>query len=196
MALVIPPNCAQIALHFSLPGQAGDVISTFAVETLPDLDWQETVEDAVTPFTVNVLPLLASVVQLVEATYVANPGGPLIGGVVPVATFGTNAAAPLPPNCTWLIRKNSNLIGRTNRGRMYLPGLVEPNVTAAGTIDLGQVTDMNAGLADWLAAVQASVGAFVILHDDGGAGALADPAPVTSLICQEKIATQRGRLRD
>lgn len=197
MALVIPEATASVALHFTLPGQSGDVVSTFGVTGFPDSDWPERIEAVVTGFTGNVLPLLQANVQLVEATWVANQDGTLIAGVTPVATSGANVASALPPNCTWLIKKNTLLAGRCHRGRMYLPGLVEANVDASGNLDGGQVTSMNGALQDWLDEVDGIGGAtLVVLHDEDGACAAADPTPIASLICQGKIATQRKRLRD
>jgi hypothetical protein len=107
------------------------------------------------------------------------------------------AGAALPQNVAGLIHKLSASAGRRNRGRFYLPGLREGEVSDTGLVNSGSVTGINNALATWLAKFGALIGqvdAMVILHSTGISGA-PTPTPVTQLLIDAKVATQRRRLR-
>lgn len=116
---------------------------------------------------------------------------------------GTNAAPPMPQNCAILVRKNTGLGGRRNRGRVYIPSSSDESVVSAtGTITAAQVTAMQSAVDSWLTNLETSTGAgdpavpMVILHR---ATVLEPtppaPTPVISLTVDPVIATQRRRLR-
>lgn len=196
MSLIVPPGYASVALKFQVPGQSGEVISTFGIRGGISPDWPDVVDAVVSGFTANVLPILCEATYCPEATWEANVLGVMIEGTTPVDSSGLLEGDQMPPNNAWLVRKLTGFVGRTNRGRMYLPGLEEGLVNTSGVIAGGTVTDMNAGLADWLTAVAAADVDLVVFHDSEGAGAADDPTVITQLVAQAKIATQRTRLRD
>ncbi len=114
--------------------------------------------------------------------------------IAPVA--GSLVGSPLPNNCAWLIKKSTDLGGRRNRGRMYLPCPQEADVDAAGICLSASVLAMNTQLAKLMpgGTIHTAFGFLgdpVVLHETGSQ----TPATVTDLSTQPKIATQRRRMR-
>lgn len=104
---------------------------------------------------------------------------------------GTETIAFPPPQVAALVSLSTGLPGRTNRGRVYWPGLVsEPDINVQGQIDntrRSQVSTLFGGLQEILEGLSAPL---VILHSGSS-----DPTPVTSFTVRENVATQRRRQR-
>jgi hypothetical protein len=110
---------------------------------------------------------------------------------------GTATGAALPQNVAGLVQKRTQSSGRRNRGRFYLPGLREGEVSDTGQISSGSLVGINGVLASWLAkfgATLTNVEDMVILHNLGVSPA-AGPTIVTQLLLDPVVATQRRRLR-
>lgn len=108
-----------------------------------------------------------------------------------IGETGQLAGDVAPPNTAALVKLTTGLIGRENRGRLYLPGcLLDTEVTDTGTIDSTALASIQ-GVMDYLVAlmVDATTPA-VILHSGVGA-----PTQVTNVQVQSVAATQRRRLR-
>jgi hypothetical protein len=113
------------------------------------------------------------------------------------ASEGDSTVGMLPQNCALLVRKNTGLGGRKNRGRFFLPGMVsEEGVNNVGIIDTADRTAYQGGADAFLAALGTGdlILPMVILHNDYGDDT-PDPTPVTSLTVDSTISTQRRRLR-
>jgi hypothetical protein len=111
--------------------------------------------------------------------------------------LGTATGAALPQNVAGLVKKLTATSGRRNRGRFYLPGLREGEVSDTGQVNSGSVTGINGVLATWLGkfgTLMSQIDAMVILHNTGISGAPA-PTAVTQLLLDPVVATQRRRLR-
>jgi hypothetical protein len=108
----------------------------------------------------------------------------------------TGAPAPLPQNCATLIRKKTGLAGRRRQGRMYLPAPYEGGVGPTGLLVTGDFNLLQTAANTFLAAVNnsANLVGMVILHSTG-ISAPPVPTPVTQLVVDPRIATQRRRLR-
>ncbi len=107
------------------------------------------------------------------------------------------AGAALPQNVAGLVHKLSSQAGRRNRGRFFLPGLREGEVSDTGQITTNSITGINAALATWLNKINtlmSQVDGMVILHSTGITGA-GPPTLVTQLLIDPVVATQRRRLR-
>jgi hypothetical protein len=116
---------------------------------------------------------------------------------VPINLVGTNAGQGPPNNVTLLVRKQSALAGRTNRGRSYLPpyGLQESEVDRAGFLTGAFLTTFQATLDAFLLEVQTDGADLTINHAQPLVGPIPAPTVVTSLIIDQRVATQRRRLR-
>lgn len=108
-----------------------------------------------------------------------------------VSIASTASGAFPPPQVAALISLSSGLPGRSNRGRVYWPGMVpESEINAQGQIgNAGQalLSTLFGGFVEILEGLSAPL---VILHSDSS-----DPTPVTSWTLRDSVATQRRRQR-
>lgn len=108
-------------------------------------------------------------------------------------TAGSVGTGPVAANTAVLINKNTAAGGRAGKGRMYIPGIRENKISGAGVMDTDE-------FAAW---ISAAVGFFEDMNDDdltpvllhGTGSPLTTPTAITSLQVQNKVATQRRRLR-
>lgn len=107
---------------------------------------------------------------------------------------GALTGAGLPQNCAWLVRKRSPLVGRKNRGRMYVPGVRETNVNEVGIIENTEVAGAQTAWNTFQTIIEAdpSFVGLAILHSLGDATL---PTPISALEVDNVIATQRRRMR-
>ncbi len=200
MALIIPAGHGQVIHQLSLANDPEPMAVTFGVkfDGQAPTNAQTTVEDLHTIFasTLFSIPHSSYRFEQTEMRFVvAELGEPQV--VVEVNPIqATGSANPLPQNCAALFHKRSNVTGRRNRGRLYLPGLSEGAVDPAGRLNSGEVTAYGGLANDWLNAVRLteSIADMVILHSDGISSAPA-PTVVSSITVDPVIATQRRRLR-
>jgi hypothetical protein len=203
MPMVTPSGHASVIESLRLVGDAVDHAVTFGIK----------INEAAPPTTAELLEVLGSafnthVMATMPSQYthvnthlewsVLAPPAPQLIGDRPSDTAGTNPLGNLiPQNSAYLVRKNTALGGRRNRGRMYLPGVPESLVSDAGVLTPVRVTEVTNALEAWRAALVASVAIeeMVILHATSLLSPTPAPTPVTSLVCQPLIATQRRRLR-
>jgi hypothetical protein len=114
--------------------------------------------------------------------------------VIPNGSIGPGTGVAAPPNTALLLKKLSGLRGRANRGRMYLPGVLDrETIRADGSIsgvDLGNYQDH---VTNWQTTTSGATGVtdLVILHADG----VTTPTPVVFVQVESIVATQRRRLR-
>ena len=206
MPLVIPPGFAHVAVEHRADGDPDPWYCTFGIDTsdagaaYPDIAlkiinaWAVSWENIIGTF------VTFSGVQLT----VGQDGAEELRLYFPFDTFeGLNTSQKLPQNCAMLIKKQTLLGGRRNRGRMFIPGAVdEDQVSNTGVINSPKVTEWgNAAqlfvdnLADpaYLFGAQAAI-PMVLLHSTGNTPT-GDPTPVAFATCDNVISTQRRRLR-
>lgn len=194
MTLVIPPGFAQVAYRFTLAGDAEEMISTVGI----DLDGitglpAGAATAAMDAFVLGFPAAAWSTAWTVRGctVYIGQDGGPPVivehvTDVVGVTTMNT-----CPQNCAVLVRKQTGLGGRAGRGRMFLPpfALDEGNVSPNGLLDSDFRNDTQDSMDAWMGGLTP-----VLLHDSLTPGAPA-PTPITNVIVDPRIATQRRRLR-
>jgi hypothetical protein len=135
------------------------------------------------------------ILRQTELRFGSEAGPPGVAVSVLSAT-GAQAIDLLPQNCAYLVDKRTALAGRRGRGRFYIPGVPEDSCSNIGIISQGKFDSMNLALAGFLTGLanHAAIVGMVLLHSVGPLPTLV-PTPVTSLVLQSKIATQRRRLR-
>lgn len=188
--MIIPLGYAQVTHNFVTSGIGRRAAITYGVQ-LEGTDFGETrAANLYTAFQTEVMPQLTT--NLLHAGVTIKYGPTATGAFFEHAGTGVGGKSGegMSPNNAYLVRKRTALGGRANRGRLYLPGVDENNVNEAG-----QVGDTASGLIqdaidDWEAALETIEMPMVILHTGSG-----DPTPVTSLIVDNTLATQRRRLR-
>lgn len=113
-------------------------------------------------------------------------------GLATVNVAGTYAVGAAPQNVALLVKKNTGLTGRKNRGRAYLPPCYvdEGGINDNGIILAATLTTLNTRLATFYTAMIANLNSLVILHSDGST-----PTGLASFVLEAQVATQRRRLR-
>lgn len=101
----------------------------------------------------------------------------------------------LPPAPAYVVSKNTGFAGRSQRGRLYLPG-VQDNVGEDGVLDTTDQSNKQTAMTNLLAAVDAdaSVDYCVLLHDEE-TSVEATPTRITSFTVRSLIGTMRPRMR-
>lgn len=141
-------------------------------------------------FSNTVMPQLSNGLILTQTLlkWGPNDNGPVFefNGV----QAGGSGEAPLPPNTAYLLTKRTDLGGRMNRGRMYLPGATEGSVDTGGILSQTRFNGLTVAATALLDGLVGLESPMVILHSS-----VSDPTPVTSLQPSSVVATQRRRLR-
>jgi hypothetical protein len=194
MALVIPIDHAQVAFQFSLVGDPQVMVSTIgALWNFGAATPQEAADNYADAFaaTFTAANIATGYTFKGVRMYVGSGGPGTIIVEAPRSVVGTGAATALPSNCAVLVKKGSATPGRSGRGRMFLPpfGIAEADVNANGEFTPAVLPFVQTKIDNALAGDQ-----WRILHDSTTPGAPA-PTPITSLIVDGRIATQRRRMR-
>ena len=187
----VPTNFFETTLHFLLGGQSGDVIIS--------LGWSGA--DAADP------PDFAAVVGELEGLQ----GNISAGCTLDHVTFNLGSSDPDNPThdeasgapglssgvvhglaTAILVQKRSLSGGRRHRGRVFYPGAEKNGVGSDGIIDSGVVTGLQTNWDDMVTGMQGLGYAPNLFHNT----APFTPTGVSEFSVQNKIATQRTRLRD
>lgn len=119
------------------------------------------------------------------------------------AVAGTGAGGALPPGDALVVTLRSALVGRSARGRVYLPGLDQAAMAAGGVAAAGTVTAAAGLITALSAALTASSITLAIANParqgytgSTGAAHLARAAgviPVTAIVCRNNIIDHQRR---
>lgn len=120
-----------------------------------------------------------------------NATGP--DGFSPSGNVGTDAGTSVPPQVAILVKKLTDSGGRANRGRAYLPPVRATHIDGDGNVDSDFAAGVVSNLNDWQTDIFAEDLTPVLLH--GESSPVVTPTPLTHLVCELRVATQRGRVR-
>lgn len=120
-----------------------------------------------------------------------NDTGPFVQ--FPVGLVGTAANPSTLVNGALLIHKVTPLGGRSGRGRMFWPGIPDNQVDADGNVHSGYLTSVGEWLEDFRGKLIADDIVPTLLHADTDVAPI--DTPITGLLPQAQMATQRRRLR-
>jgi hypothetical protein len=133
------PNTALVEMVYTYGGQV--IENTFHVQKS-------------TPFTAGDLSVLANtfdtwdstgalkwstlrnqgcVLQQIKTKALDTISSPVFIFVLPVARAGLTASAPLPGNLSFAITLQTGLAGRSQRGRIYFPGIAAGQISGVGS---------------------------------------------------------------
>lgn len=198
MTLLIPPGYAQASLRLDLAGDPDPMYITFGIDIGDAGGDLASVVDAIYDAGEAVIPTILSSAYVSPGVQLAvgQDGGGALTGYFAFDELieGADTGTSCPQNTSYLIQKRTGRLGRSGRGRMFVPGVVEGMVGPTGLITDAQreaVTNGWQTFLDSLALGTPSI-PMVLLHAES-----LDLVPtlVTSLICDQKVATQRRRLR-
>lgn len=185
----IPAGFVQVTMNFTGPTNSGEAATVLGFTDGAGTDLAVISAEMNSAWGTDVMPLMHDSFtftgcRVINAT---AEGVAAYGG-----TNGNRTGALAPPNTSCLVRKQSNLRGRENRGRMYLPGmLLDDDIFDDGTINISVVSAITSAVDDFLVNVAASNGyQQVILHNGTTV-----PTIVDSISTENRVATQRRRLR-
>jgi hypothetical protein len=121
-------------------------------------------------------------------------------GELAINRAGVTTKSSLPPNCALLVHKVTTRGGRRGRGRMFLPWTIsENNCDEGGLIDSSTLTDLSGKTNMFLTQLNSAGVPMVVLHQASKPNtahptAPGPPNPVTSLVVDKLVSTQRRRL--
>lgn len=209
MSVSLPPGSAWFWFEFHCAGDDEAMFSNLGVTNEGSLfvdlaDVQSAFDNCQAEFT-----------AVVSTDYTCGPGYVLVGtDTDPFRFEGSGVAAgsqgtPCPPNVSVLSKKQSALAGRRGRGRNYIPGIAEADVDAAGYIGEGPIADWVLiwnNIATFINDIPVGAGGLAepaIIHgllrdpDTGDPipGTAIAPTPIVFMTVEQRVATQRRRLR-
>lgn len=200
MALFIPPGNGQLIINISRDGDPDPYAVTVGLAFEGD-PFQVVTKTQITAAVQQLLPLLGPNEQIDGWTLRYNvSGGDLNVMENTMNEPGTSSdSARTPQNVAVLVRKETDLAGRRNRGRLFWPSVARGNVNSVGqlsdttvegyqdTFDQFYVTMFTNGEATGLSD-------FTILHTVSPGGDL-PPTPIARFSVEPVVASQRRRLR-
>lgn len=139
----------------------------------------------------HIMPLLPEVLTLegVKAKL-----GPNATGAESTISYGVpggdDDAEPMPPNVAILVSKNTATGGIKNKGKIFVPAFPESDSSGGGYLLVARQTAWQTAMDAFLGALDTADSPMVVLHNDATA-----PTPVTDLLVQLRLATQKRRLR-
>lgn len=202
VAAQIPVGYGVLSWHFSSVVGTPEFVTTLGVNITPLDDLYEdganvafdAYEDAFMSTTSTNLTL-----EYCALTVGAAPGsvGSIQSTRAPVA--GGNGSNAAPVAMAPIIQKRTANLGRTGRGRMFLPGAVaDGDVGQAGELDPTFRTGLSAAAETFRATLRTGQGAAsmipYIIHTTGGGIGLA-PTEITSMQAAPLVGWIRKRLR-
>jgi hypothetical protein len=190
MPIFYPAANYEASFHMGIDGSTQPAICTLGVAYIGT---QFSVDAGAIPTAWLTLMAKLSETITFEGFKLRNNLGTIVDLVV--SGRGSEVQAALPVNCAYLVKKVTNAPGRRNRGRFYLPGVMELDVDSVGKVSDTRRGTMDAALNAFLGSLSAAQFIATILHhsEDGLTGL--QPTEITSLKCDAVIGTQRRRLR-
>ena len=188
--MTIPIGFSQHTYMFSGQNVPTGAVVTLGIDSSPEPSIVAEAANSRDAFALNVLPLLSSGLTF-DGVLVKR--GPDATGAIqfsPSGDVGGASSSAIAPNVAALVRKVTGMGGRKNRGRLFLPGLVESVVDYAGRLDPTFQGNLQDAWNDFQTAIEADSLTPVVLHGDNTA-----PTVVTSFGVDSTVATQRRRLR-
>ncbi len=200
MGIRVPENHVELVFRHRIDGDNEDMLCTIGCSEDTSIGQgfgQAQANDLSAAWGANVTPYLSPSLRFKGLTARSGPDGLGLTWEVVTDIPGTYTGACLPPNCALLIHKRTQSGGRRNRGRFFLPGVPEGTVDQVGNL-MGTYPQSVAGLGPALFAALAGVsgvGELAIFHTTPVGVAGLAPTQITSMDVDQKIATQRRRMR-
>lgn len=194
--MIVPEGYGQVRFRFAVSGVA-DVMGFglgFLVDSLTNAtEMCQIADDAfIDAFLPSNAAMMAGWTYLGTEGFITRSGEPELGAQ-PEAISGTGGFDAPTINTAILVRKNTPLGGRKNRGRMFVPpfNVGQQQVDQSGTLEPTLVTNLQTAWSGFRSVVQTATIEPTLFHshpDDA-------PTHITSFAVQGLAATQRRRMR-
>lgn len=200
MALIIPSGYAQVLIPIYHVSGANPALVTHGISGADPIFAGAQADEITTLFTATFGTQLDAGCGIGPTSLVIGTGVSGENFVVTGTGQGSGAVTgeTMPPNVSLLVRKTTARGGRRGRGRMYLPWVLrDDGVDDVGNVNSGPLANLQTAADDYLTGLLAlsDPAPMVILHSAGGSTAPGTPNAVTGLVVDQRIATQRRRLR-
>lgn len=203
MPLVLPDGFAHVVMNFRHPSTPREMSVTFGADLeATGINPEDVANRVAAAFTLSTLQARMDnsiTLTTIAVTMGVPAGDPLIFEKAFNLQGGTAFETP-PLNTALLVRKNSLLGGRANRGRFYWPGmLAEADVNEVGIITAASVNAMQVDFDAFKLALENAADpdealvSMTILHDV--TSPTTTPTEVSSLTVDGLASTQRRRMR-
>nr|CRY97706.1 hypothetical protein [uncultured prokaryote] len=203
MPLNVPPGFAIATINVVGPIGTPNFATTIGV-TMSDgfgslVDLANTVHLA---YTVEFSDIMSSQLSCTGVSLFLtgdNGNGSIESDNVPVQ--GSNSAATAMIGMAAIAQKRTTRLGRTGRGRMFLPGVIkETEVDESGRIVAAALTKIETRADDFLANLNAENSARVAFDTPAGpvllhSSASIDPTPITNFSVNPIVGLMRSRIR-
>lgn len=192
----IPAGYVLLKFVFTLVGDTEEMITTIGAESVATdaATRLASLNDQFDNWNDNVLPRQSQsyTLQRVDGIF-GDASGDIPASSSSSGAPGHDTDQAVPQNTSVLVRKLTGVGGRENRGRMYVPGVTVPDVTAQGTMNTTPLANWQTAMANLLLGIEsaAQTNRAVIFHSNGALS----PTIVQNLQVQSRLATQRRRLR-
>ena len=198
MSLVIPVGFASAAFVFTSSTGTAPFVTTLGVDiTAAGGDFVTVANDLKSRYAGNLSALHSNALTLDRVTLSIGqdgPGGSVDSDTPPSAMTGAGAAGPMA--MAVIVRKVTNSLGRSGRGRMFLPGSAyETSVDPDGSVTPAYRATINTALQAFYDDLVNDIGINtppVLLHGPTGP---ATPTPITNLVASDLVGWIRGRIR-
>lgn len=189
--MIIPVGFAQVNYRFTGGGVPRGAECTLGVDHQAFVGTTADLADAMaTLWEDNWLPQQITDISLASVLVKKGPNTTGQSAEVFPGLQGPNALQGTPPQVAILVKKVTALGGREGRGRMYIPGYSEGDVTTAGEITGADLTSLQASADTFLSDAIAADIQPVLLHNSATA-----PTEILSFQVDSRVGTQRRRLR-
>lgn len=196
--LSIPTGTANASLVFQTSTGDGPFVTTCGVTTIGYEDDFVSLANAIMQAYADAMKTNTSTALTLErvSLLVGQPGGngSVDSSLAPIAM--TNAGAAAPVAMALIARKTTNLLGRSGRGRMFLPGTAfETTIDPDGSVQPTFRNQVSVAMEDFRdRLLEAPLGPItpLLLHD---VTVNHQPTTIRSFVVSDLVGWVRGRIR-
>lgn len=191
----IPAGYALVRHHFTCAEGDGHAYLLYGVHNTGSISADSVAVAAISAYEggSSFLPSQSDQYTHADVYVVANLGGTLSEATHSSGTVGGNPNPPMPPQVSVLVQKQTTTVGRTGRGRLYIPGFPSTALQSSnsGLLTNTALGDYQACAAAFFSALVADGVPMVLLHRN----VLVAPTLITAFNVEQNVATQRRRNR-
>lgn len=195
MSLIIPPGYAQFSVEHWLVNYTRPAITVWGVDCRANIyDPDDMAQGFLDMYALACGAGFDSNVTMRDVRMLLGQDGvdPVVGQSRS-SYPGTAVRESTAPALACLIRLNTGLGGRRNRGRKFLPwALNDTSVSEQGAVENSAVTGWNNRMSTFKSEM-ADVDWFPVILHSTGSTPVPSPTPVTTMTCSPVVSTQRRR---
>lgn len=192
--MVIPVDYAQVNFRFTGAGapSGAEVTMGLKVDTYAGSP-ADAATDLYGVWNATWKQVQTNAVALTEVLVKFGPDATGPSGTASGSTTGSITSTGASPAVSLLVQKVTAVGGRAGRGRCFMPGMSEADVSVSGVVDAAYLAVAVTEWNDFLTLCGTGLLYPALLH--GASSPITSPTAITGLIPQAIVATQRRRQR-